>query len=46
MYVSETYLQLYIEVNNYTTSKASNILYVEYKIKRWWNEPKHTPLLL
>ena len=25
---------------NYTTLKASNILYVEWKTKRSWNEPK------
>ena len=42
----QIYFYLYIEVNNCTTSKVSNISYVECKTKGWWNRPKHTPLFL
>lgn len=41
------HLQLYIEMHyNYTTSKASNFLYVECETKGWQNGLKHSSLLL
>ena len=40
---SQLYVQLYIEVNSYITSKASNILYVECKQNNGMMEWNNTP---